>query len=155
MPVQSLGALPTGRSTAGIPSHSTADAVLQAGVDATGGGPLAVVVTFLVAWLFYAVTLHLAATFFIGEVPSQRAAYAGVAPAVVSILLQRYGVAAGGPIPPGVGVAVTIVVTLLADALAISRSYRTSWKPTAALTMLHFAFATVLGVALNNLFGLV
>ncbi|MFC7176508.1 DUF7473 family protein [Halosegnis marinus] len=36
-------------------------------------------------------TLHLAATFFIGDVPSQRAAYAAPVPAAVSILLQQYG----------------------------------------------------------------
>jgi hypothetical protein len=129
--------------------------LLQGGLDPTGGGPLAVVVTFLVAWLFYAVTLHLAATFFIGEVPSQRAAAAGTAPAVVSILLGRWGVEAVGFVSPSLGVAVVVVVTLLVDAVAISSVYRISWVPTAALVALHFAFAAVLGFALNNVFGLV
>ena len=121
--------------------------------DPTGGGILAFVVTFLVAWLFYAVTLHLAATFFIGDVPSQRAAYAGAAPALVSILLGRWGLEAIGFVSPSVGVAVVIVVTLVADAIAISTVYRVSWTPTAALVALHFAFAAVLGFALNNVFG--
>lgn len=129
--------------------------LLQGGPDPTGGGPLAVVVTFLVAWLFYAVTLHLAATFFIGEVPSQRAAAAGTAPAVVSILLGRWGVEAVGFVSPSLGVAVVVVVTLFVDAVAISSVYRISWAPTAALVALHFAFAAVLGFALNNVFGLV
>jgi hypothetical protein len=129
--------------------------LLQGGPDPTGGGPLAVVVTFLVAWLFYAVTLHLAATFFIGDVPSQRAAYAGVAPAVVSILLGRWGLEAVGFISADLGVAVVVLATLVADAIAISSVYRISWTPTTALTLLHFAFAAVLGVALNNIFGLV
>ena len=129
--------------------------LLQGGPGPTGGGLLAVVVTFLVAWLFYAVTLHLAATFFIGDVPSQRAAAAGTAPAVVSILLGRWGVEAVGFVSPSLGVAVVVVVTLLVDAVAISSVYRISWVPTAALVALHFAFAAVLGVALNNVFGLV
>lgn len=129
--------------------------LLQAGVDPTGTGPVAVVVTLLLAWLFYAVTLHLAATFFIGEVPTQRAAAAGAAPAVVSVLLGRWGVEAVGFVSPSLGVAVVVLVTLVADAIAISTVYRISWAPTAALTLLHFAFAAVLGVALNNLFGLV
>jgi hypothetical protein len=129
--------------------------LLQGGPTLTGTGVLAVVVTFLVAWLFYAVTLHLAATFFIGDVPSQRAAYAGAAPALVSILLGRWGLEGVAFVSPGLGVAVVVVVTLVADALAISTVYRVSWRPTAALTALHFAFAAVLGVALNNVFGLV
>lgn len=124
-------------------------------VDPTGGGVLALVVTFLVAWLFYALTLHLAATFFIGEVPSQRAAYAGAVPALVSILLGRWGLEGVAFVSPAAGVAVVVVVTLVADAIAISTVYRVSWSPTAALTALHFAFAAVLGFALNNVFGLV
>jgi len=129
--------------------------MLQASPDPTGGGVVAFVVTFLLAWLFYAVTLHLAATFFIGDVPSQRAAYAGAAPALVSILLGRWGVDAVGFVSPSLGVAVVLVATLVADAIAISSVYRITWRPTAALTLLHFAFTAVLGVALDNVFGLV
>jgi hypothetical protein len=127
----------------------------QTGPGLTGGGVLAFVVTLLLARLFYAVTLHLAATFFIGEVPSQRAAYAGAVPAVVSILLGRWGIEGVGFVSPSLGVAVVLVATLVADAIAISSVYRISWRPTAALTLLHLAFAPVLGVALNNVFGLV
>jgi len=129
--------------------------MLQASPDPTGGGVLAFVVTLLVAWLFYAVTLHLAATFFIGDVPSQRAAYAGAAPAVVSILLGRWGIEGIAFVSPSLGVAVVLVATLVADAVAISAVYRISWRPTLALTLLHLAFAAVLGVAINNIFGLV
>ena len=128
---------------------------LQASPDPTGGGPLAVVVTLLIAWVFYAVTLHLAATFFIGDVPSQRAATAGAAPAVVSILLGRWGLEGVAFVSPSLGVAVALLATLVADAIAISAVYRISWRPTAALTLLHLAFAAVLGIALNNIFGLV
>jgi hypothetical protein len=125
---------------------------LQAGV--TGGGPLAILVTFLVVALFYAVTLHLAAVFFIGEVPSQRAATVAPAPALVSLLLQQWG-QVDAVVSPGVGVLITIVATLIADAIAISFVYRLQWRSAVPLTLLHFAFAAVLGLALNNIFGLV
>jgi hypothetical protein len=105
--------------------------------------------------LFYAVTLHLAATCFIGDVPSQRAAYAGLVPALVSILLGRWGIEGIAFVSPSLGVAVVLVATLVADAVAISAIYRISWRPTAALTLLHLAFAAILGIALNNIFGLI
>jgi hypothetical protein len=129
------------------------DLALQ--TDPTGRGPLAVVVTFLLAWLFYAVTLHLAATFFIGEVPSQHAAKVGAVPAVVSILLGRYGVEGIGPLPAGLTFLLALAVTLVADAIAISAVYRISWRPTAVLTALHFAFSVALVIPLNNIFGFV
>ena len=113
-----------------------------------GGGLLAIVVTLLVTWLFYAVTLHLAAVFFIGEVPSQRAAYAAAPPAVVSLLLQSYT-------GTGLLVLVTILATLVTDLFSISYVYRLKWSSAAPLVALHLAFAAVLGFALNNIFGLV
>jgi hypothetical protein len=120
----------------------------------TGGGPLAVVVTFLLTWLFYAFTLHLAATFFIGDVPSQKAATAAAVPAAVSILLQQYGVASSAfGVGPSLLAGVTIVATLLADGLAVSTVYRLQFRSTAPLVILHFGFAAVLGVALANVFG--
>jgi len=127
--------------------------MLQAGAPGlAGGGPPAVVVTLLLTWLFYAVTLHLAATFFIGETPSQLAAKAAILPAVVSLLLQRWGVEAG-IVSPSLGVLVVLGATLLADGIAISRSYRLSAGSTAPVVVLHLAFAAVLGFALSNIFG--
>jgi hypothetical protein len=123
--------------------------------DVTGGGLLAIAVTLLVAWLFYAVTLHLAAVFFIGDVPSQRAAKASVAPVVVSLLLEQYGLGETALVAPGADLLIAALATLVADAVAISYSYRLSWPPTVVLTLLHFAFATMLGFALNNIFGFV
>ena len=116
---------------------------LQAAPDVTGRGPLALVVTFLLATLFYAVTLHLAATFFLGDEPSQRAATVAPVPALVSLLLQQWG-----PL-------VVIPVTLVGDGIAIAYVYRLEWLPATVLTLLHFAFAAILGLALNNIFGFV
>jgi hypothetical protein len=126
--------------------------LLQAGV--TGGGPLAVVVTLLLTWLFYAVTLHLAAVFFIGEVPSQRAATASIVPALLSLLFQQYGLAQNALLGPGLDLLIAMAVTVGADAAAIAAVYGLERRATAALTALHVAFAAVLGVALSNLFGL-
>jgi len=129
--------------------------MLQAGTPSlTGGGVLAVIVTLLLTWLFYAVTLHLAATFFIGDTPTQLAAKAAIVPAIVSMLLQQWGVASG-LVSPSLGVLVVIVATVVADGIAISLSYRLSTSSTAPLVVLHLAFAAVLGFALNNIFGLV
>jgi hypothetical protein len=126
--------------------------ILQSGLSGRGVVPL--LVTFVVAWVFYAVTLHLAATFFIGDVPSQKAATVAPAPALVSILLGQYGRESVAFISEELGVLIVLVATLIADALAISRVYDLAPKPTTVLTLLHFAFATALGVALANLFGL-
>ena len=127
--------------------------MLQAGTPSlTGGGVLAVIVTLLLTWLFYAVTLHLAATFFIGETPTQLAAKAAIVPAIVSMLLQQWGVSSG-LVSPSLGVLVVVVATVVADGIAISLSYRLSTSSTAPLVALHLAFAAVLGFALNNIFG--
>lgn len=116
-------------------------------VELTGGGPVAVLVTFLVAAVFYAVTLHLAATFYIGDVPSQRAATVGPVLAAVSMLLQRYGM------DRSAFVLVTVGVTLLADLLAVSFVYRLELRSAVPLVLLHFGFAAVMGVALANILG--
>ncbi|MFT4881347.1 MAG: hypothetical protein ACI9HI_001351 [Salinirussus sp.] len=119
------------------------------------GGVVPLLVTFLVAWVFYAVTLHLAATFYIGDVPSQRAAYAALAPAATSILLGQYGQTGVGPLTASAAAGVAVLATLVADAVSISFVYRLKWGSTAPLVLLHFAVGAVLGVALNNLFGFI
>jgi len=137
---------PSPRPLAPAPSVTT-PSVVPAQADVTGGGLLALVVTFLLTSLFYAVTLHLAATFLIGDVPSQRAAYVGPVPAAVSLLLQQYGLADSRL------VLVVIVATLVADLFAISFVYRLKLRSAVPLVLLHFGFAAALGVALGNLLG--
>ncbi|MFC5971427.1 hypothetical protein ACFPYI_08810 [Halomarina salina] len=120
--------------------------MIPAQVDVTGGGVLAIVVTFLAAWLFYSIALHLAATFFLGEVPTQRAATAAFAPALFSMLLQL-GQIGGRDIP----IAVFIVLTFLAALFAIHLVYRLRWSSAAMLTLLYFAFSFALGLAVYNI----
>ncbi len=117
--------------------------MIPAQVDLTGGGVLAIVVTFLVAWLFYAVTLHLAATFFIGDVPSQRAATAALAPAVFSMLFQLGSLSDAVPL--------FIVLTFASAIAAIHVVYRVRWVTAGLLGLLHFAFALAMGLALYNI----
>ena len=69
-------------------------------------------------------------------------------------MLQRYGVDSG-IVSPGVGVLVTLVATFVADAIAISYVYRLRWSSAVPLTVLHFAFAAIMGIALNGIFGFV
>ncbi len=124
-------------------------------VDATGGGPLAIAITFLLVAAFYAATLHLAATFFIGDVSSQRAAYVAPVPTATSLLLGRWGLEGIGPISPSLGVGIAALTTLTADAIAISYVYRLKWSSALPLTLLHFGFFAVLAFALSNIFGLI
>lgn len=123
-------------------STSASAAYIPLQADLTGGGLLALVVTFLAASIFYAVTLHLAATFFIGDIPSQRAAYVGPLLAAISILLQRYGAA------------VVVPVTFVGDVLAIRQVYRLRLRSALPVALLHLAIAAALGFALANLLGL-
>jgi hypothetical protein len=132
---------------------ATASSVLQTGP--IGGGLAAAVGVFLAVAAFYAVTLHLAATFFLGDVPSQKAATVGPVPAIVMILLGRWGLESVAFISRELGVLVVVSVTLLADGLAIAKVYGLEARATVALSLLHLAFATALGIALANLLGFI
>jgi len=110
-------------------------------VPATGP-PLAVLGTVVLAAAFYAVTVHVAARFVLGEVPLRPALGVGVVLAVVSFLLRSHGVA------------LVAGASLLVDAAAIKSLYALDWRPTAWVTLAHFAVSVVLGYALVNLVGL-
>lgn len=116
------------------------DVLLQ--VDPTGGGPFAYVVTFLIAWVFYAVTLHLGALYVVGDTPHQRAALVGVVPAVVSLVVQLYS-----PV-------VAVVLALLSDAVAIHVVYKLRRRGTALLALAHYTIAIIFGFALFNIITL-
>lgn len=111
--------------------------VLQ--IDPIGSGLFAYIVTFLVAWVFYAVTLHLATLYVVGETPHQRAALAGAAPALVSLLIQPFS-----PL-------VAVPLALLSDAAAIHVVYRLHKRGTALLALAHYVIAVVIGFALFNI----
>lgn len=111
-------------------------------VDLTGGGLFAYIVTFLLAWVFYAVTLHLGALYVVGDSPHQRAALAGAAPALVSLLIQPYSPLVVAPL------------SFCSDAVAIHFVYRLNKRGTALLTIAHYAIAVIIGFALFNIITL-
>jgi hypothetical protein len=108
-------------------------------VDVTGGGLFAYFVTFLLAWVFYAVTLHLATLYVLGDEPHQRAALAAPIPALVSILLQQYGPA------------VVVPVSFFSDAFAVYFVYKLGTRMTFILALAHYAIAAIIGLALYNI----
>lgn len=114
--------------------------VLQ--IDPIGSGLVAYVVTFLAAWVFYAITLHLAALYVVGDRPHQHAALAGSVPALVSLLIQPFNPLAA------------VVLALLSDAAAIHVVYRLQRRGTALLAVAHYTIAVILGFALFNIFTL-
>lgn len=114
----------------------------MAQVTPAGGGPLAYAGTFLLATAFYALTVHLAARYVLGDVPLRRALAVGTVPAATTLLLQQYGPAA------------SIAVAVVADALAIHAVYRIRVSLTAAVTVIHYTVSVLLGLTLFNLLRL-
>ncbi|MFC6961696.1 DUF7473 family protein [Halocatena marina] len=110
--------------------------------DASGAGLLAYLVTFLIAWVFYAATLHLAALYVIGDTPHQRATLAAAVPAFVSLFIQQYE-----PL-------VVIPILFLTDAVAIHFVYQLYARMTLVLTLAHYAIAAIIGFALYNIITL-
>jgi hypothetical protein len=115
---------------------------ITAQLDPAAGSLAAVVGTFLLAVSFYALTAHIAARYVLGDVRFRRALLVGVVPAVVSLLLQRYGPA------------VTILMTLLADFFAIRGAYRLGNRLAGLVALVHYTVTAILGITLVNLIGL-
>ena len=111
-------------------------------LDPVAGSPVAFVGTFLVAAIFYSLTLFVAARYVLGDAPLKRAVVVGVVLAVASMLLQRYEPA------------IVIAVTLALDAFAISAVYRLSWKSTALVAVAHYTVAVIAGITVFNLVAL-
>lgn len=111
-------------------------------IDPAARGPIAFLGTFLVAAVFYSLTLHIAARYVLGDVPIKRAFVVGVVLAGAAMLLQQYGPA------------IVIVTTLGLDAFAISAVYRLSWKSTAFVAVIHYTVAVIAGITVFNLVAL-
>jgi hypothetical protein len=112
-------------------------------VDPATGGPLALFGTFVLAAVFYSITLHIAARYVLGDAPVGRAFYVGVLLALVAVLLQRRGPA------------VVIAATVTFDAFLISAIYRLSWKSTALVTVIHYTVSVLVGITIYNLIALI
>jgi len=116
------------------------DALAQ--LDPSAGSPVAVLGTFLAAVAFYSLTAHIAARYVLGDVRARRALLVGTVPAVLSVLLQRYGPA------------VTIATTLLADFFAIRGAYRLGNRVAGMVALAHYTVTVILGITLYNLIAL-
>ncbi len=111
-------------------------------IDPAGGSPTAFVGTFLVTAVVYALTLHVAARYVLGDVDAKRAVPAGVVLAAVAFAGQR-----NQP-------AVVLGASLLVDYVAIKLLYDRSHKLTALITAAHATVTIILGVTLLNLVAL-
>jgi hypothetical protein len=108
--------------------------------DIFGGGPLALVVTFLVATLFSAVTLHLAALWVLGDEPHQNAVKAAPVPVIIAMLFSQYSPA-------------LIAAFAFAGAVAAVRyAYGLTTKGAVLVSVFYFTISTVFAFAFANLF---
>ncbi|WP_435176920.1 DUF7473 family protein [Halorussus sp. AFM4] len=100
---------------------------------------VALVGTFLLAVVFYAVTAHLAARYVLGDVPVKRALAVGVVPAIISFALQAYGPA------------VVIALSASADFFVIRAVYRLKYRTAAVVALAHYTVAALVGITIFNL----
>ena len=113
-------------------------APLQAGV--VGGGPLALLVTFLVATAVSAVTLHLAALWVLGDEPHQRAVKAAPVPVILAMLFSLYSSA------------VILAVAFLGAVAAVRYAYGLTTRGAALVSVFYFAISTIFAFAFANVF---
>lgn len=100
---------------------------------------VALVGTFLLAVLFYGVTAHVAARYVLGDVPVLRALVVGFVPAVVAFALQAYH--------PGI----IILVSAVADFLAIRAVYRLQYRTAGLVAAAHYTVSALAGITIFNL----
>jgi hypothetical protein len=109
-------------------------------VDLVGGGPVAIVVAFLVSTLFSAVTLHLAALWALGDEPHQKAVKVAPVPVIVAMLFSRYN---------GLLMA---VLAFGAAFVAIRYVYDLTSRAAALVSLFYFAISAIFAFAFGNVF---
>ena len=109
-------------------------------VDLVGGGPLALVVAFLVSTLFSAVTMHLAALWVLGDEPHQKAVKVAPVPVVVAMLFSRYS----GLLMAGLAFGAAFV--------AIRYVYELTNRGAALVSLFYFAISAIFAFAFGNIF---
>ena len=108
---------------------------------------VSLVATFVVATVIYTVTLHLAATFVLGDVSVMRAVLVGPVPAAIVVVVG-----------PTISFTVAAVLAILADYAAISWSYELDRRLAAAVTLGHVVASVLLvgsGLGLAQSLGVV
>lgn len=113
-------------------------APLQA--DVVGGGPFALLVTFLIATAVSAVALHLAALWVLGDEPHQHAVKAAPLPVAVAMLFGRYHPAIIAPLAFAAAVA------------AVRYVYGLTTRGALLLSVFYVAISTIFAFTFANLF---
>lgn len=111
--------------------------VLQA-----GGGPVAVIGTYLSLALFLSITAHVAARNVLGDVSVKQAFVVGPWPASVAFVFTALSWPA----------AVAVPLALLLDGLAIDRVYRGGARLSVYVTFIHAVVSVLLGAILVGTF---
>jgi hypothetical protein len=109
-------------------------------VDLVGGGPVAIVVAFLVSTLFSAVTMHLAALWVLGDEPHQNAVKVAPVPVVVAMLFGRYHAL------------IVLALAFGAAFVAIRYVYDLTLRGTALVTAFYVAISAIFAFAFGNIF---
>ena len=108
-------------------------------IDPAGGGILAYLGTFLLATVFYGLTLHIAARYVLGTVRLKQAFTVAPILALVSIALQQWG-----PF-------VVIPFMLAVAYTAILIVYDLSYKLTLLVSVIYYTVAVIAGFTIFNL----
>ncbi len=113
--------------------------VAVAQVEPAAGSPTAVAGTFLLTAAVYALTLHIAARYVLGDVDAKRAVPLGFVLAALAFAGQR-----NAP-------AIVLGASLLVDYVGIKVLYDRSHRLTALIVVVHVTVAIILGLVLSYL----
>lgn len=105
--------------------------------------------TFLVATVFYTLTVHLAATYVLEEASIFEALLVGPVPAAISVAV---GLLSQETVPEAAPLAVPLLA-IPADFLVIAWSYELERRTAAFVTLGHFVVSVLLAASLIGLFG--
>jgi len=108
--------------------------------DLVGGGPFALLFTFLVSTAVSAVTLHLAALWVLGDEPHQRALKAAPLPVVLAMLFSQYSPA------------ITLSLAFIGAVSAVRYVYGLTTRGAALVSVFYFAISTIFAFSFANLF---
>ena len=107
--------------------------------DPAPGGVLAYLGTFVLATVFYGITLHIAARYVLGDVSIRRAFRVAPVLGLFALMLQQAG--------PALTAAITVVVAYV----LIHVVYDLSHKMTVFVTVIYYTVALLVGFTLANL----
>lgn len=108
--------------------------------DVVGGGPLALLVTFLVATAFSAVTLHLAALWVLGDEPHQSAVKTAPVPVLIAMLFSQYSPA------------IILALAFVGAVTAVRYVYGLTTRGAIFVAVFYVTISTIFAFAFANIF---